>query len=68
MAQAKLKRFSTFLEQDGGLPSSAPSNTVGNQKIAGLGSDLPPVPRKNKLNIQRRKTAKLLNNRVIEGH
>jgi hypothetical protein len=67
MDQSKLKKFSTFLEQDGGLPTSAPTNTVGNQKIAGLGSDFPPVPAKNKLNIKRRKTAKLLNNKVIEN-
>jgi hypothetical protein len=57
----KLKRFAAFVEQDGGLPTSAPTNTVGNQKIAGLGSDFPPVPAKNKLtktNIRRRRLPK----------
>ena len=58
----KLKRFSAFMEQDGGgVPSTAPVNVVGNQKIAGLGSDTPPVPSKNKLtktNIRRRKLPK----------
>jgi hypothetical protein len=71
MGQAKLKRFSAFMEQEGGgggLPTGAPANTVGGGKIAGLGSDFPPVPAKKKFNIQRRKTAKLINNRVIEGH
>jgi hypothetical protein len=69
MAHRKLQRFATFLEQDGGgLPTSAPANTVGGGKIAGLGSDIPPVPPKKKFNIQRRRTAKLINNRVIEGH
>lgn len=62
-----LKRFAAFMEQDGGLPTSAPINVVGSDKIAGTGSDFPPVPAKNKLNIRRRKTAKLLNNRVIEN-
>jgi hypothetical protein len=69
MAHRKLQRFSTFVEQEGGgggLPTGAPSNTVGGGKIAGLGSDFPPVPTKKKFNIQRRKTAKLLNNKVIE--
>ena len=61
-----LKRFAAFAEQDGGLPSSAPTNIAGGDKIAGLGSDIPPVPAKNKLNIKRRKTAKLINNKVIE--
>ena len=54
----KLKRFSAFVEQDGGLPTSAPSNSIANQQIAGLGSDFPPVPPKNKLtksNIKRRR-------------
>jgi len=58
----KLKRFSAFMEQDGGgLPASAPTNVVGNEKIAGLGSDTPPVPQKNKLtktNIRRRRLPK----------
>jgi hypothetical protein len=57
----KLKRFAAFMEQDGGLPTSAPTNTVGNQKIAGLGSDFPPVPAKNKptkTNIRRRRLPK----------
>jgi len=58
---ANLKRFRTFTEQEGGgtgLPTSAPTNVVGSQKIAGLGSDIPPVPAKNKLtksNIRRRR-------------
>lgn len=63
-----LKSFSLFLEDNGGFPSSAPTNAIGNEKIAGTGSDIPPVKAKKKLNIQRRKTAKLLNNRVIESH
>lgn len=65
--ERRLKRFASFMEQDGGLPTSAPVNIVGNDKIAGTGSDIPPVPAKNKLNIRRRKTAKLLNNKVIEN-
>lgn len=64
----RLKRFSAFMEQDGGLPTSAPTNITGADRIAGTGSDIPPVHPKKKYNIQRRKTAKLINNRVIEGH
>jgi len=63
-----MKSFKTHLtEQDGGLPTSAPTNTVGGGKIAGLGSDIPPVPAKKRFNILKRKTAKLLNNKVIES-
>lgn len=60
----KLKRFAAFMEQEGGgtgVPTSAPTNVVGNQKIAGLGTDIPPVPAKNKLtktNIRRRRLPK----------
>lgn len=39
MGQAKLKRFSAFMEQEGGLPT----NTAGGGKIAGLGGDIPPI-------------------------
>ncbi len=67
MVHRKPKKFSTFLEQDGGLPTGAPSNTVGGDKIAGLGSDFPPVPAKKRFNILKRKTAKLINNKVIEN-
>ena len=69
MAHRKLKRFASFMEQEGGgtgMPTGAPSNTVGGGKIAGLGSDIPPVPAKKRFNILKRKTAKLLNNKVIE--
>ena len=62
-----LKRFAAFAEQDGGLPSSAPTNIAGGDKIAGLGSDIPPVPAKKRFNILKRKTAKLINNKVIEN-
>ena len=60
----KLKRFAAFMEQEGGgggLPTSAPTNVVGANRIAGLGSDFPPVPAKNKLtksNIRRRRLPK----------
>ena len=57
-----MKRFAAFLGEDGGLPT----NTVGGDRIAGTGSDLPPVSGKNKSNIRRRKTATLINNKVIE--
>lgn len=68
MAQRKIKRFTSFMEQEGGgLPTSAPTNTVGGGKIAGLGSDIPPVPAKKRFNILKRKTAKLINNKVIEN-
>jgi len=68
MAQRKLKRFAAFMEQEGGgLPTSAPTNTVGGGKIAGLGSDFPPVSAKRRFNILKRKTAKLINNKVIEN-
>jgi len=63
----RLKRFASFAEQDGGLPTSAPTNVVGSDKIAGLGSDIPPVPAKKRYNILKRKTAKLINNKVIEN-
>ena len=63
----RLKRFASFMEQDGGLPSSAPTNIAGGDKIAGLGSDIPPVPAKKRFNILKRKTAKLINNKVIEN-
>lgn len=62
----RLKRFSSFLEQEGGLPTTAPTNVVGSDKIAGTGSDFPPVHAKKRYNILKRKTAKLLNNKVIE--
>ena len=69
MAQRKIKRFTSFMEQEGGgLPTSAPTNTVGGGKIAGLGSDIPPVPAKKRFNILKRKTAKLINNKVIENN
>ena len=64
----RLKRFASFMEQDGGLPSSAPTNIAGGDKIAGLGSDIPPVPAKKRFNILKRKTAKLINNKVIENN
>lgn len=70
MTHRKMKRFAAFTEQEGGgegLPTSAPTNTVGGGKIAGLGSDIPPVPAKKRFNILKRKTAKLLNNKVIEN-
>ena len=70
MQHRKLKRFASFMEQEGGgggLPTSAPTNTVGGGKIAGLGSDFPPVPAKRRFNILKRKTAKLINNKVIEN-
>ena len=63
----RLKRFASFMEQDGGLPSSAPTNVVGADRIAGTGSDIPPVPAKKRFNILKRKTAKLINNKVIEN-
>lgn len=47
-----LKRFSAFVEQEGGgtgMPTSVPVNVVGANKIAGLGTDTPPVPTRNKL-------------------
>lgn len=64
----RLKRFASFAEQDGGLPTSAPTNVVGSDKIAGTGSDFPPVPAKKRFNILKRKTAKLINNKVIENN
>lgn len=48
------------------MPTAAPTNVVGNDKIAGTGSDFPPVHAKKRYNILKRKTAKLLNNKVIE--
>jgi hypothetical protein len=63
----RLKRFAQFMEQDGGLPTSAPTNVTGADRIAGTGSDFPPVPAKRRFNILKRKTAKLLNNKVIEN-
>lgn len=67
MEHRKPKSFILFVsEQDGGLPTAAPTNTVGGDRIAGTGSDLPPVGGKNKSNIRRRKTATLINNKVIE--
>ena len=63
----RLKRFAAFMEQDGGLPTSAPTNITGADRIAGTGSDIPPVPAKRRFNILKRKTAKLINNRVIEN-
>jgi len=62
----RLKPFSAFAEQEGGLPTSAPTNIVGADRIAGTGSDFPPVPPKKRPNILKRKTAKLINNKVIE--
>lgn len=61
-----MKRFAAFLGEDGGLPTAAPTNVTGADRIAGTGSDLPPVSGKNKSNIRRRKTATLINNKVIE--
>ena len=61
-----MKRFAAFLGEDGGSPTAAPTNTVGGDRIAGTGSDLPPVSGKNKSNIRRRNTATLINNKVIE--
>ena len=64
-----MKRFAAFLGEDGGLPTAAPTNVTGADRIAGTGSDFPLVPAKNKLNksnIRRRKTATLINNKVIE--
>jgi hypothetical protein len=64
-----MKRFAAFLGEDGGLPTAAPTNVTGADRIAGTGSDFPVVPAKNKLNksnIRRRKTATLINNKVIE--
>ena len=61
-----MKRFAAFLGEDGGSPTAAPTNTVGGDRIAGTGSDFPPVSGKNKSNIRRRKTATLINNKVIE--
>lgn len=64
-----MKRFAAFLGEDGGLPTAAPTNVTGADRIAGTGSDFPPVPAKNKpnkSNIRRRKTATLINNKVIE--
>ena len=63
----RLKRFAAFMEQDGGLPTSAPTNITGADRIAGTGSDIPPVPAKRRFNILKRKTAKLINNKVIES-
>jgi hypothetical protein len=63
----RLKRFAQFMEQDGGLPTSAPTNITGADRIAGTGSDIPPVSPKKRFNILKRKTAKLINNKVIEN-
>ena len=63
----RLKRFAQFMEQDGGLPTSAPTNITGADRIAGTGSDIPPVSPNNRFNLLKRKTAKLINNKVIEN-
>ncbi len=60
----RLRRFSAFVEQEGGgtgLPTSAPVNVVGTNRIAGTGTDTPPVPQRNKLtktNIRKRRLPK----------
>ena len=59
MGRDKLKRFSAFMEQEGGLSNGVPINNTGGGNVAGLPPDLPPVKtsaqRKRKSNISRRK-------------
>jgi hypothetical protein len=59
----KIKRFSSFVREEGSPPgfppsmqASPPTNIADGSKIAGLPPDLPPVPqRRNKSKIGRRK-------------
>lgn len=64
MDNRKLKRFASFVSEEGvppGFPpsmqASPPSNIASGANIAGLPPDLPPVPqrRRNKSKIGRRK-------------
>lgn len=60
MGQNKLKRFSTFVNEEFPPPMvvNPPTNVADGTKIAGLPPDFPPVPARNKLNIARRKRKK----------
>jgi hypothetical protein len=65
MAQAKLKTFAQFMEEVP-PPMGTPTNTASGTHIAGLPPDFPPVSNaQKKQNIRRRKTARLINNRVV---
>jgi len=57
MTRRKLKRFAEFTEQEGS-GTAAPINTVGNEKIAGIGNDFPPFPAKKRVKILKRKLPK----------
>lgn len=60
MDSRKLKTFSAFVNEEFPPPmvSNPPTNVADGTKIAGLPADFPPVPRRNKLNIARRKRRK----------
>jgi hypothetical protein len=68
MAQAKLKRFSQFME-DVPPPMTTPTNVASGTHIAGLPPDMPPVSQaaalRKKSNIRKRKDARSINNRVV---
>lgn len=60
MGNSKLKRFSSFVNEDF-PPAIAPTNTASGGNIAGLPPDLPPVPtpaQRKKSKILKRKLPK----------
>jgi hypothetical protein len=67
MAQAKLKTFAQFMEEvPPPMGATPPTNIASGTHIAGLPPDFPPVSNaQKKQNIRRRKTARLINNRVV---
>lgn len=59
MDKRKLKRFSSFVNEEFPPAIVPPTNTASGANIAGLPPDMPPVPaRRVKSNIRRRKAPK----------
>jgi hypothetical protein len=67
MGNRKLKTFAQFMEEvPPPMGATPPTNTASGTHIAGLPPDFPPVSNARKQqNIRRRKTARLINNRVV---
>jgi hypothetical protein len=57
MGQNKMKRFSTFINEEFPPPmvSNPPTNVADGTKIAGLPPDFPPVKKSNILKRKKRK-------------
>jgi hypothetical protein len=57
----KIKKFSSYVNEDFPPPIVAPTNTAGSENIAGLPPDLPPVApaaQRKKSKIMKRKAPK----------